>query len=257
MTYIGDYSYSFLIPCNNPTIELLSTILSIRAQLDIEIIVVLDYVLKDNIYLPALSCISNLKIVHNSRSPGISGALNSGIMNCTSDYIIRIDSGDILLSGYQYTLVAHGQSNPADLTVFSILVSDRTKVYSMSPRTFYLKNILTPFSRLPHPTWIIRRSSILYLYRESPIAKRCEDYIFLLDNSFDINISRTAAIFYDTEKSLSLISEIRSGFWKSLVFLLKSKSLPSILIASAYLLVRILRLVFSTRKLPLSQVFLK
>ena len=215
LTHIGDYSYSFLIPCNNPSIELLSTILSIRAQLDLEIIIVLDYVSKDNIFLSALSCISNLRIVQNSRSPGISGALNSGILNCSSDYIIRIDSGDILLSGYINSLVAHAQSHSADLTAFSILVSGSSKVYSMSPRTFYLNTILTPFSRVPHPTWIIRRSSISYLYRESPIAKRCEDYIFLLDNA-KISAYKPGRSLVDSLLLILLLSFIISSTYESI-----------------------------------------
>ena len=80
----------------------------------------------------------------------------------------------------------------------------------------YFNNIPTPFIRVPHPTWVLKKSSIKHLYREYNVP-RFEDYAFLLDNSPFIR--HEIDTFYDTHTNLNFGSELHVAFRKSQFFI--------------------------------------
>ena len=242
-------SIDVLIPSKNPNKNLIKTIKSINDIEEIKQIIIIDdsQNLNDDIYKEIKNNYKKIFIIDNNYSKGISGALNTGIKFSSSKFISRIDSGDICLDKgrFKKILKLFEQRNDVDL-ICSGLKSERNK--KIKPRSIYVNKILSPFSRVPHPTWVLRRNSIKKKYRVE--CTRFEDYAFLIDNHMKILILDQFDVLYDTSDNLSPMIEFKSAYLKSIFFVKKSNnSFSSLLFGLSYLFLRTLRLIVSTKKI--------
>lgn len=239
---------SVLIPTNNVSNNTIKTVSSIKFHdIMFEILVVIDSVSNiDEEAYNKLFKISHVKIIKNNSRSGIAETLNCGLVHATGEYILRLDDGDINLRSDLTEELERLKS--CDLLCASMLVKDerRQSVIVVTPRIIYRAGRLSPFSRVPHPTWIFKRDNVKTLYQSND--HRCEDFGFLVRNSFKIDYVERLAIQYDVCNKLNYVSELKSIFckWK---ICYKSFSIHWIMIeCTFYALVRLIRLSITTRK---------
>ena len=119
-----------------------------------------------------------VKIIDNYLIKGISGALNSGINSSLYQYIGRIDSGDICKDKKRFKKILKIFSSDKELNlVCSSLITKGGKI--VHPRLHYVCGVLSPFSKVPHPTWVFKKDFIKFEYRND--TYRFEDYAFLVE----------------------------------------------------------------------------
>tara|TARA_B100000212_G_scaffold335350_1_gene307195 strand:+ start:20 stop:754 length:735 start_codon:yes stop_codon:yes gene_type:complete len=239
-----------IIPCKDPSHELISTINSILKVNQIKnILVIDDFSEKGTDIFQKVSKLEKVKIKKNIFQKGISGALNSGIHFSKNELIGRIDSGDICLKAERYEKIIEifNQNKKIDL-VCSGLIEESNKI--IIPKIYLLKNTLTPFSRIPHPTWVLKKNKIKYKYRNE--CYRFEDYAFLLDNKFNIYILNQNDIKYENNSRLNRITEIKVSYFKTNYFIRKSKNkFSAFCLGLLYICLRIIRLLISSKKIVL------
>ena len=110
---------------------------------------------------------------------------------------------------------------------------------------------VSPFSRLPHPTWMFRKDAISAKYDSRFI--RCEDYGFLVENFTTdqiVVVDEPLTYYLDDNSDLNLINEIKATFWKLYVvfFLSKSPFYLKFISGVAYLFLRVSRLLITRKK---------
>jgi glycosyltransferase involved in cell wall biosynthesis len=153
---------------------------------DIEVVVVYDQSDVD-MSLAVESEGRRVRVVSNTRSPGLAGARNSGILAAAGDLVAFCDDDDEWLPGKLAAQVAALDSAPdAEFACCGIRVSydgstvDRTLAASRIPLAALLRSRLTEL----HPsTFLIRRTALLDgigLVDEQIPGSYAEDYEFLL-----------------------------------------------------------------------------
>lgn len=242
-------SLDIIIPSKNPNNNLLKTVESIDNIEEIQNIVIVDDTndLNNKIYISLKKKYKKIILLKNKHLSGISGALNTGIEFSKSEFIGRIDSGDICLDKKRFKEILNlfKKRIHIDLICSGIVNNKNQKI---TPRCIYIKSILSPFSRVPHPTWVIRKKSINKKYNHHCI--RFEDYAFLLDNKLKILTLNRFDLLYDTSDNLSRLTELRTSFLKTKFFLRKSeKDFYSLLTAFFFLIFRTIRLILSSKKI--------
>ena len=237
-----------IIPCKDPNHELISTINSILKVNQIKnILVIDDFSKKGTDIFQKVSKLEKVKLKKNIFQRGISGALNSGIHFSKNELIGRIDSGDICIKAERYEKIIEifKQNKKIDL-VCSGLIEENNKI--IIPKIYLLKNTLTPFSRIPHPTWVLKKDKIKYKYKNE--CYRFEDYAFLLDNKFNIYILNQNDIKYENNSRLNRITEIKVSYFKTNYFIRKSKNkFSAFCLGLLYICLRIIRLLISSKKI--------
>tara|TARA_Y100001978_G_scaffold190968_1_gene194624 strand:+ start:1315 stop:2049 length:735 start_codon:yes stop_codon:yes gene_type:complete len=237
-----------IIPCKDPNRELISTIKSLlKAKVIKNILVIDDFSEKGNDIFQQASKFEKVIFKTNIFQKGISGALNSGIHFSENELIGRIDSGDICLKIERFDdiIKIFKKYQNVDL-ICSGLIADENKI--IIPKVYYLKDTITPFSRIPHPTWVLKKSKVKYKYRNECI--RFEDYAFLLDNKFNIHILKQNDIKYENNSRLNRIKETKISFYKTIYFIKKSHNkFLAICLGLVYLFLRIIRLLISSKKI--------
>ena len=242
-------SLDILIPSKRPNKNLLKTIESINNIEEIQNIIIVDDTndLNNKIYKSIQKNYKKIILLNNKHLSGISGALNTGIEFSKSEFIGRIDSGDICLDKKRFEKILNlfKKRIIVDL-ICSGLVNYKNK--KIIPNCIYIKGILSPFSRVPHPTWVMRKSSIIINYKHN--CTRFEDYAFLLDNGLKVLILNQFDLLYDTSDKLSRLVEFRTLYLKTKFFLRKSeKDFNSLSTAFFYLIFRTIRLILSSKKI--------
>ena len=236
-----------IIPCKNPDKKLLDTIRSIYQIEEIcNIFIINDYSTRGLLYFKKASLYSKVIIEKNIYTKGISGALNTGIIYTKNNFIGRIDSGDLCLDKARFKKIIKIflKNDLIDLVCSGMIGKYKKKI---NPNLIFANKVLSPFSKIPHPTWVIKKSSIKYLYRDN--CTRFEDYVFLLDNKFNITQLEQNDIYYDTDENLNRIFEIKVAISKSLYFISYSKNkLINTPIALLYIVLRFIRLVITNKK---------
>ncbi len=241
-------SISMLIPVFNAGNELLKTLKSLENIHELgEIIIIDDYSDKINKSFLDSIFINKVRVIENTQSKGISGALNCGIKAAIFEYIGRIDSGDICKDKKRFKkIIDIFSSNKEFNLICSSLITGKNNI--VNPRLHYVSNILSPFSKVPHPTWVFKRELINYQYRYD--TYRFEDYAFLIENKAKIFILPSVDTYYDNETRMLIHDEIRLTFSKTLFFLSKSKNnFQSYLVSFLYIFLRIIRLAISRKKI--------
>ncbi len=239
---------SMLIPVYNPRDELLKTLKSLENINELgEIIVINDYSDKFNKSLLDAITIRKVKVIDNTLEKGISGALNSGIKASLFEYIGRIDSGDICKDKKRFKkIIKILSSNKEFNLICTSLITSKNKI--VKPRLHYVSNVLSPFSKVPHPTWVFKKELIRYQYRSDTF--RFEDYVFLVENKARIFILNSVDTFYDNETKMQIFDELKLTFNKTLFFLSKSKNnFQSYFVSFLYVVLRTIRLAFSRKKI--------
>jgi len=242
-------SLDILIPSKKPNNNLVKTIESINNIDEIQNIFIIDDTndLNNKIYRSLKKKYKKIILLNNIHLSGISGALNTGIEFSKSEFIGRIDSGDICLDKKRFKEILNLFKKRTDIDLIcSGIVNNKNQ--KITARCIYIKAILSPFSRVPHPTWVIRKSSINEKYKHH--CTRFEDYAFLLDNELKILTLNQFDLLYDTSDNLSRATELRTSFLKTKFFLRKSeKDLNSLFTAFFYLILRTIRLIISSKKI--------
>ena len=237
-----------IIPCKDPNNELITTIKSIvKSNVIKNILVIDDFSKKGNDIFQKVSKIEKVIIKKNIFQKGISGALNSGIKFSKNDLIGRIDAGDICLKTerFEQIIKIFRQNKKIDL-ICSGLIDNEKKI--IIPKIYLLKGILTPFSRIPHPTWVFKKNKLNYKYKNQCI--RFEDYAFLLDNNFNIYVLNQNDIKYENNSRLNRIKETRVAYLKTIYFIGKSQNkFFAICLGLLYFFLRIIRLLISSKKI--------
>ena len=188
-----------------------------------------------------------LFLKNNIFKPGIVGALNSGLNFSDSHFIGRIDCGDICLDKERYRKIMEifKTNNSTDLLCSGIINEVDKKV---KPNFYFIGSTILPFSRVPHPTWVFRRSSMKSGYKET--CYRFEDYAFLIDNKFKIYALDQYDIRYDTREKMNRFKEIKVSIKKSLYYIKNSKiKIISLFIGSIYAVLRIIRIILNNEKI--------
>jgi len=239
---------SVLIPTNNLSMKTVQTVNSIYFKdMIFEILVVIDSVARvDDEAYKQLSKTSRVKILKSNSGCGISETLNCGITRAAGDLILRLDDGDINL---RFDLTEELEL----LKSFDLVCASMSIKYGKSrsrkvitPRIIYRKGRLSPFSRVPHPTWVFKRDSIKTLYQS--IDHRCEDFGFLVRNSLRVGYVKRPAIEYDACNSLGYLSELKSVFYKWRICHKKYSPHWIMIECSLYVLIRLIRLSITTKK---------
>jgi len=237
-----------IIPCKDPNDQLITTVNSLlKVRVIKKIIVIDDFSKKGSDVFLKLSKLVKVTIKKNIFKKGISGALNSGIHFSKNELIGRIDAGDICLNNdrFEKIIKTFKQNKKIDL-ICTGLIDEENKV--IIPKVYLLDNILTPFSRIPHPTWVFKKNKIKYKYRNE--CFRFEDYAFLLDNKFKIYVMNQNDIKYENYTRLNRIKEMKVAFLKTIFFISKSQNkFFATFIGLIYLFLRIIRLIITSKKI--------
>lgn len=237
-----------IIPCKNPDRRLINTIESIYDIEEISnILIINDNSTIGQKFFKKAEIYKKVKIFNNIYQKGISGALNTGINFSKNNLIARIDCGDICIVKNRFNRIIKIFKNNKDIElVCSGLINDDNKI--IKPKLYFLGNTLTPFSRVPHPTWVFRKNALKINYNSKNI--RFEDYAFLVQNNFNIFVLNSVDINYDTKESLKRLSEIRVSISKTLFFIKNTKNkFIAFFIGFIYIFLRITRLLISTDKM--------
>ena len=238
---------SMLIPVFNPGYEIIETLKSLEDIEEIgEIIIINDYSNQSNNSILRSIKKEKVIVIDNYLVKGISGALNSGIKYSLYKYIARIDCGDICKDKKRFKKILKIFSSDKDLNlVCSSLITKGSK--KVHPRLHYVCGVLSPFSRVPHPTWVFKKDFIKFEYRYD--TYRFEDYAFLVENKAKIFILDSADVFYETTSKMLINEEIKLTFKKALFFYSKNKNkFQSYMIVFLYILLRLIRLAISREK---------
>ena len=136
-------SLDILIPSKNPNNNLLKTIESINNIEEIQNIIIIDDTndLNNKIYKSIKKKHKKIILLNNRHLSGISGALNTGLEFSKSEFIGRIDSGDICLDKKRFEKILNlfKKSIIIDL-ICSGLVNNKNK--KITPSCIYIKGIL-------------------------------------------------------------------------------------------------------------------
>ena len=237
-----------ILPCLNPNIGLIKTLESLEDIKEInKIIIIDDFSIKGIEFFKESLKYRNVILKKNIFKPGIVGALNSGINFSDSNFIGRIDCGDICLDKNRFRKIMEifKTRNSTDL-LCSGIINERGK--KVKPNFYFLNSTILPFSRVPHPTWVFRKSSIKKTYNET--CFRFEDYAFLIDNKFKIYALDQYDISYDTKEKMNRYVEIKVSIKKSLYYIKNSKvKIISFFIGTIYAFLRIIRIFVSNKKI--------
>jgi glycosyltransferase involved in cell wall biosynthesis len=246
---------SVIMPVKNPSMELITTVNSILNSdcIPFELLIINDYSDSGFEFFSKVRINDVVTVVDNQYAPGISNALNVGIKKSTGKYIARIDCGDTVYKDRFSKQIKILETNKeCNLVVSSASVIGAQKssdVIHAKLRSIGMS--VSPFSKLPHPSWMFRKNSISSMY--DPRFIRCEDYGFLVENFLtnQIIIINEPLIYYLDEKlDLNLMNEIKATFWKLYVvlFLSRSNFYLKFFISSSYLLLRLVRLLITRKK---------
>lgn len=239
---------SVIIPTNTISHRTYQTVNSINLEgIKFEILIIIDSCCQiDYAILDKLSLLNYVKIIKSKRPRGIAETLNCGISSANSELIMRLDDGDISL---RKNLVKELELlNHYDLVCSPMVVKGGFGDHSsrINPRIIIRNGQLSPFSRVPHPTWVFKKNKIKFLYK--PEDHRCEDFGFLFRNNFTIASVERAAVQYDISNKLNYVSELKSVLRKWKICVQNSKSTTIFFEATLYLIIRAVRLTLTTRK---------
>ena len=176
-----DIWISVLIPCHNTKREFIEECLkSIKEQIGnfgIELIWINDYSNEENTsiqleLLNEMKSLKNFKLIYNRTkiNRGISFCLYQGVLLCSNELILRMDSDDVMINNRIQTQINYMKNNPSCVLCGSNLISFETinGVKSEINRTNH-KNILTWNEYrldpkdwfLNHPTLCFKKTAIL------------------------------------------------------------------------------------------------
>lgn len=241
---------TYLIPAYNPDKTLLKTIQSItRSNLLHEILVINDYSTEGLNFLREVQKIPYVRVVDNKQEKGISGALNTGLSEVRSEYVARLDAGDIDLPNRITRQLHLLRYENADLVVSDMLIRAVDKSPNVVSKAYYAKvcGVIAPWSIVPHPTWLFRIGSLLHPYRAECI--RTEDYCFLAENNLRISVSHEPAIVYDGRGKINVRNEILATYIKVKTFVIFSRNpLIAVILGTSYGLARIIRILIWPKK---------
>lgn len=238
---------SMIIPVYNPGYGILDTLKSLENIDELgEIIIINDYSNQSNQEILKSIKIEKVRVIDNYLEKGISGSLNCGIDLSNFKYIARIDSGDICMDKKRFKKILKILSSNKDFNlVCSSLITEKNNI--VHPKLYYSCGILSPFSRVPHPTWVLKKEFIKFQYRND--TYRFEDYAFLVENKANVFILDSVDILYDTNSAMAIVEEINLTFKKALFFFSHTKNKShSFFISLVYILLRLIRLLISRKK---------
>lgn len=160
----------------------------------------LDIVLSG--FIEKYSIVINIKVVAINENIGLGGALNIGILNCSNDYIVRMDSDDIckidrfeklvnfIHLNPEYTIVGSSIeefcNTPGDINKFRVLPKEGIELYKYS-------KFRNPIN---HPSIVFRKKEILN------IGSYRADLRFFEDFAFAINVLNSKGLIYNISESL-------------------------------------------------------
>jgi len=177
-------SFSILLPIykNNKILEIVNCLNSITKQtlLPNEIVIVYDGYVNSGIKSIVNNKLFyfNKKIIQNPSNIGLGPTLNKGILNCSYDFIIRVDADDVNNRCRFYELIKAALRNKkAD--VIGSFVLERNNKDSYIKKVPYLKedieNSMLFRNPLNHNTVLIKKKSIIK-FGNYPDMKFFEDY---------------------------------------------------------------------------------
>ena len=116
----------------------------------------------------------------------------------------------------------------------------------ITPKIIKRLNYISPFSVMPHPTWVLKRSSINFYYNQND--HRCEDFGFIFRNKFDVRVIEKTVTQYDVDNKLFYLSEIKAAYSKMMIGIRGNKNGFTILEFVLYFVLRCIRLTITTKK---------
>jgi glycosyltransferase involved in cell wall biosynthesis len=175
---------SVIIPVHGDAPHLSSTIESIKIQslTEFESIIILDRASKDiEAYARNLTLESNKFKVVVSEKPGISNALNTGIRECSSEFIARIDADDVMHKDRLMLQKNFLEKNHAVVCVGSQVIKINVHGTRIGRSSYPVSNKQITSSLLfrnciAHPSVMYRRSSVLQVSGYRPDFDGVEDY---------------------------------------------------------------------------------
>lgn len=242
---------SVLIPTNNVSEKTVKTVKSINYHdVNFEIILVIDAVSNiDFDQLDHLKKDNRVRIIISHNRPGIASTLNLGLEVALGDIIVRLDDGDINLRKDLNLEIA--MLSKFDLVCGSMLVGSHSTERLVIPRIINWSGRIGPFSILPHPTWVLKKNSIKKNYALKDF--RCEDYGLIVRNKLRVGIADKVVCKYETDNYLNFFKELKSLYAKTRIGFQDSKNLLIICDYFLYVILRILRLTITTKKVVQSE----
>lgn len=243
-------SVSYLIPVYNPGPDLIATLQSIeQGEYLREIIVVDDQSSQGTQHLIQAQNLPKVRVISNINDKGISGALNTGLTHIKDGFVARLDAGDIDLPNRIPKQLHTLLNSSCDLVASSMLIKSTTQQGEHLQRSRYSKifNVVSPWSIVPHPTWLFRREAVRFPYRTENL--RSEDYCFLAENKFKIALLVEPAIIYDGTGILKPTHELIATAKKVESFIsCSTNQMGAALIGASYGLLRAFRVLVWRRK---------
>ncbi len=243
-------SVSYLIPVYNPGPDLIATLQSIeQGEYLREIVVVDDQSSQGTQHLIQAQHVPKVRVISNANDKGISGALNTGLTHIKDGFIARLDAGDIDLPNRIPKQLHTLLNSSCDLVASSMLIKSSTHQGEHLQRSRYSKifNVISPWSIVPHPTWLFRREAVRFPYRTENL--RSEDYCFLAENKFKITLLVEPAIIYDGDGNLKPTHELIATGKKVKSFIsCSTNQMGAALIGVCYGLLRALRVLVWKKK---------
>lgn len=206
---------SIVIPCYNQAHFLKAAIESALAQTypDIEVIVVDDGSADET--SAVASAYSSVKLIRQENS-GLSAARNAGIGEAGGDYVLLLDSDDVLLPPCVETRLRHaapgigvvtGNFRKIDSEGASIEMADEGRRLPPPPH-FYM---VVARNWGPPSGWLIDRRVFSTCGLFDPLLASCEDWDFLIRAAlrFDIAYDREVGMLYRQQPSSMTRNHLR------------------------------------------------
>lgn len=243
---------SYIIPVRNPGEDLITTVQSIElCPLVREILVIDDCSTLGMEHLSAVEHLPRVRVIKNNQEPGISGALNTGLKHAQGRYIARLDSGDLNLPNRTRRQVELLETLGRDVVVSSMkLITESISQAEHLIQTASCTQIfgaIAPWSVVPHPTWLIRASSIKVPYQSK--YTRTEDYCFLVENHMSVSVMEEPTIIYDARGGVQVKKELEATYYKVRTFVqCASAQIPALFVGLTYGLARTARFILWQKK---------
>ena len=238
-----------LIPSNNISSVTIETLESLRQYSFLRIILVcdMDAVVDQGAIHEIRRRFKNIIVVENTIKKGLPGALNSGLAECSAPFVMRLDDGDINVRADLFNDLCDWPEE-LDMKCFNIrLFAGTSKLQVVKCKLKKSLGVLSLFSRIPHPTWILKRERLKINYGLDD--RRCEDYGLLVRNEFKIECCDTVATLYDVSNSLQFSEELKSTISKARIFVAHcNHRILGRAYALFFIILRVARLTISRRK---------
>ena len=159
----------------------------------------------------------DVRIVNHPQNKGLSAARNTGIDNCTGEYIWHVDSDDYIALDAVEKLVKKAEQDKADIVIFDVNVVTAQGIHvepvQYAGKTDYIRCLLQHTEKCAHWNKFYRKSLLDQTgIRSDERIRLAEDYAVtprLLHEAQMVSVLHEPLYFYETTNQTSYVHNLK------------------------------------------------